>query len=132
MKANIQQIKKHRTYSEEFRKELVTLFEKGEYSVLQLEKLYGVCNGSIYKWIYRYSSYNEKGVRVVEMKTSNSNKLKELESRIKQLEQMVGQKQIKIEYLEKMIDLAKEEFQIDIKKNFSTPQSTGSKKTGNE
>jgi hypothetical protein len=34
-----------------------------------------------------------------------------------------------IEYLEKMIDLAKEELNIDIKKNFATPQSNGSKKT---
>jgi hypothetical protein len=28
-----------------------------------------------------------------------------------------------------MIDLAKQEFNIDIKKNFATPQSNGSKKT---
>jgi hypothetical protein len=33
-----------------------------------------------------------------------------------------------IEYLEKMIDLAKEELNIDIKKNFATPQSVGSRK----
>lgn len=128
MKTNIQQIKKHRVYSEEFRKELVTLYERGHYSVPQLEKLYGVSNPNIYRWIYRYSTFNEKGSRIVEMKTSSSNRLKDLESRIKDLEQMVGQKQIKIEYLEKMIDLAKEDLNIDIKKNCNTPQSTGSAK----
>jgi hypothetical protein len=53
-------------------------------------------------------------------------RLKELELKIKQLEQAVGQKQIKIDYLEKMIDIAKEELKIDIKKNFNTSQSTGS------
>jgi predicted RNase H-like nuclease (RuvC/YqgF family) len=63
------------------------------------------------------------------MKDSQTTKLKELEQRIKELEQNVGQKQIKIEFLEKMIDLAKQEFNIDIKKNFATPQSNGSKKT---
>jgi hypothetical protein len=42
---------------------------------------------------------------------------------------VVGQKQIKIDYYEKMIDLAKEELDIDLKKNFDTPQSTGSVKT---
>jgi transposase len=42
---------------------------------------------------------------------------------------MVGQKQIKIEFLEKMIDLAKDELDIDIKKNYNTLQSTGSVKT---
>jgi hypothetical protein len=62
------------------------------------------------------------------MKESQSAKFKELEQRIKELERNVGQKQIMIEYLEKMIDLAKEELNIDIKKNFATPQSVGSKK----
>ena len=50
----------------------------------------------------------------------------ELEQKVKELELAVGQKQIKIDYLEKMIDIAKEELDIDIKKNFSTPQSIGS------
>lgn len=47
------------------------------------------------------------------MKRSCSNKLKQ---RIKDLEQKVGQKQIKIDYLEKMIDKAKDDLNIDIKK----------------
>jgi transposase len=42
----------------------------------------------------------------------------------------VGQKQIMIDYLEKMIDLAKETYSIDIKKNSNTPPSGGSKPTG--
>ena len=42
---------------------------------------------------------------------------------------MVGQKQIKIEYLEKMIDIAKEELNIDIKKNSNTLPSGGSRTT---
>jgi hypothetical protein len=63
------------------------------------------------------------------MKDSQSAKFKEMEQRIKELEQNVGQKQIMIEYLEKMIDIAKEDLNIDIKKNYVTPQSIGSKKT---
>ncbi|MFT5513634.1 MAG: transposase [Bacteroidia bacterium] len=41
---------------------------------------------------------------------------------------MVGQKQIMVDYCETMIDLAKEEFDIDIKKNSNTPLSGDSKK----
>jgi hypothetical protein len=41
----------------------------------------------------------------------------------------VGQKQIQVDYLEKMIDLAKTDLNIDIKKNYNTPQSVGSGKT---
>ena len=126
MKANLREIKKHRRYSTDFKKELVSLFESGKYSVLQLEKLYGIGNPTIYKWIYKYSTFNEKGIRIVEMKQSSSKKLKELEQKLKELERAVGQKQIKIDYLEKMIDLAKDELDIDIKKNYNTSRPSGS------
>lgn len=129
MKATIKQIKKHRHFSSEFKKELVSLYESGQFSVLQLQKLYGIHNSMIYTWIYKYSTFNEKGVRVIEMQDSSVQKLKELERKLKELEQIIGQKQIKIDYLEKMIEIAKDELDIDIKKNFSTPQSTGSGKT---
>ena len=125
MRTNLREIKKHRSYSDEFKKELVNLFESGRYSVPQLDKLYGINAQTIYRWIYKFSIFNEKGFRVIEMKASSVTKLKELEQKIKALEQAVGQKQIKIDYLEKMIDIAKEELHIDIKKNYSTPQSTG-------
>ena len=126
MKANLQQIKKTLYYSEGFKREIVSLYEAGKFSVPQLESLYKIPNSTIYNWIYKFSIFNEKGYRVVELKTSSMSKLKELELKIKELEQAVGQKQIKIDYLEKMIDIAKEELKIDIKKNFNTSQSTGS------
>lgn len=129
MKSNLKQIRKHRRYSEEFKKEIVSFFERGKFSVLQIERLYGIGNVLIYRWIYKYSTFNQKGFRVVEMKESNINKVKELELKIRELEQAVGQKQIKIDYLEKMMEIAKAELNIDIKKNFSTPQSTGSANT---
>ena len=117
MSKSITKIRKHRRFSEEFKREMVTLFESGKYSVVQLEKLYKIDNPNLYRWIYKYSKYNEKGVRVVEMKDSHLQKIKELEEKVKLLEQAVGQKQIKIDYLEKMIDLASEDYKIDIKKN---------------
>ena len=127
MKANLKQLRKRRSYSEEFKKEIVSIFESGKLSVLQIEKLYGVNNASVYKWIYKFSTFNEKGFRIAEMKDSSIDKMKELERKIKELEQAVGQKQIKIDYLEKMIDIANDELKIDIKKNSSTQQSAGSK-----
>lgn len=129
MKSTIREIRKQRVYSKEFKQELVNLFESGKFSVLQLEKLYGVANNTIYQWIYKQSTFNKKGYRVIEMKQSSKTKLKELEQKVKELESLVGQKQIKIDYLEKMIDLAKDELDIDIKKNYNTPQSTGLGKT---
>ncbi len=118
-----------RKYSEEFKRKLVEEFEKGIMSVRQMERHYGVANSAIYRWIYTYSTYNEKNVRVVEMKDSQTNRVKELEKKVKELERCVGQKQIMIDYLEKMIDLARETYSIDIKKNSDTPPCGGSNPT---
>jgi transposase-like protein len=129
MKANLKQIRKHRSYSLEFKKSIVASFEKGEFSILQLEKLYNVRNATLYNWVYKFSKFNEKGCRIVEMKNSNQEKLKQLSAKVKELEQIVGQKQVAIEYLEKLIELAKSELDIDLKKNYDFPQSAGSNPT---
>ncbi|MGM0934975.1 MAG: transposase [Bacteroidota bacterium] len=129
MKANVRLLKKNRKYSDEFKKQIVLDFERGEFSVEQLGRLHGVCKQSIYNWIFKFSTFNEKGIRVVEMKDSSDNKMKEMEARIKELEAALGRKQIQVDYFEKMIELAKTELDIDIKKNYSTPQSAGSGKT---
>lgn len=129
MKANVRLIRKHRKYSEEFKRKLVKDYEKGMYSVPQLGKLHMIDCRSIYDWIYKYSTFNEKGSRIIEMNKSSTHKVKELEKRIKELERAVGLKQIKIDYLDKMIEIAKDELDIDIKKNFDTQQSLGSEKT---
>ena len=129
MKANVKLISKQRKYSEEFKKSIVWDFESGKFSVPQLERLHNIGNPSIYKWIYKFSKSNEKGQRIVEMKDSSTQKLKALEQKIKELERTVGQKQIQIDYLEKMIDIAKDELNIDIKKNSNTSQSIGSEAT---
>ena len=132
MKANVRSIRKTRKYSIEFKKRIVADFENGKFSVLQLEKLHGVSEQSIYRWIYKFSTFSEKGFRIVEMKDSSNKKMKELEARVKELERTVGRKQIMIDYLEKMMEIAKDELDIDIKKNFGTPQSTGCGKTNKE
>lgn len=129
MKANVKLISKQRKFSEEFKKSIVNDFESGKFSVLQLERLHNIGNPLIYKWIYKYSRSNDRGQRIIEMKDSSTQKLKILEQRIKELEQTVGKKQMQIDYLERMIDIAKTELDIDIKKNSNTPQSSGSATT---
>lgn len=127
MKANLKLIQKQRRYSEEFKRSIVADYESGKYSVLQLERLHGVSNPSIYRWIYKYSTFNQEGYRVVESKSSSQSKVRDLEKKVKELEALLGRKQVKIEYLETMMEVAKEELNIDIKKNFDTSQSKGLK-----
>lgn len=126
MKSNVRLLQKNRRYSEEFKKQIVADFEGGKFSGSQLQKLHNIAHSLIYGWIYKFSTFNEKGFRVVEMKDSSAKKMKDLEALNKELEAALGRKQIQLEYLEKMIELAKTELDIDIKKNYNTPQSTGS------
>jgi transposase-like protein len=129
MKANLSSIKKRRNYSEEFKRNLVRDFTKNNFSVQELSKLHHVNSRIIYRWIYKYSPEHQNTIEIVEMKSSSSKKLKDMEVRIKELERAVGQKQLYIDYMEKMMDIAKEEMGVDIKKNFSTQHSNGSEKT---
>ena len=122
-------IRTPRKFTEDFKRQVVKEYESGTFSVRQLGRLYGLANQQIYSWIYKFSIFNEKGYRIVEAKDSSANKLKEMEERIKEFERSIGQKQIKIDFLEKMIDIAKTDLNIDIKKNYDTSQSAGSGKT---
>lgn len=125
-------INQKRNFSEEFKKARIREYESGKFTIQELSRLFEIHSSIIYRWIYRYSVYNKKSVKVVEMADSGTKKLKDLESRIKDLERVVGQKQLTIDYLEKMIELAKEKYDIDIKKNSNTSQSNGSKRTSQE
>lgn len=122
-------LKKRRVFSDEFKKARVQEYEKGEFTVKQIAQLYHVSDWAVYLWIYKYSTYNKKQLVVVESSKSSQQKLKELQAQVKELQRVVGQKQLHIDYLEKMMEIAKEEYQIDIKKNSDTPQSTGTGKT---
>ena len=122
-------INRKRLYGEDFKKRMVALFESGQRTVLELSKEYDFSKQALYNWVYKYSKYNKKGVQIVEMKDSQNSKIKQLEQQIKELEQTVGRKQIRIDYLEKMFELAQEDYGIDLKKNSTTPPCGGSKTT---
>ena len=108
-------IRRKRKFSEDFKLKIVKEYESGEFSVVEMAKIYDISFQTIYNWIYKYSKYNKQSIQV-EMKDSQAHKIKQMEARIKELEQAVGQKQMNIDYLEKMIELAKENYDIDIKK----------------
>ena len=124
--ATKKQLQPRRIFSECFRKNLVQDYERCKFTVLELSRLHGINTVTIYRWIYRYSSYQTRNFKIVEMADSSTNKIKELQKRIADLERTLGQKQLSIEFLEKMIELAKEKYGIDIKKNSDTPPSSGS------
>ncbi|MGY5851097.1 hypothetical protein [Salegentibacter sp. F14] len=64
---------------------MVADFKSEKYSVPELWPLH-----NIYRWIYEFPDFNEKGFRVVEMKDSSYAKIKEMEARMKVSEAALG------------------------------------------
>lgn len=118
--------KRIRHFSEAFKVEKVKMIEEGQVTVLQLSRIYQVTDAAIYKWIRKYSTRISKAERVVVEKESEGSKTIELLQKLAELERKVGQKQLQIDYLEKVIELGSEEVGFDIKKKFASGQSTGS------
>lgn len=122
-------LRKRRVFSAEFKRSRIKEYESGEFTVQELSKMFNIDRVTLYRWIHTFSTYNKKSTVIVEMKDSAAQKLKDYEKRIADLERALGQKQLSIDYLEKVIDLAKERYDIDLKKNSDTPPLIGSEKT---
>lgn len=105
-----------RHFSDEIRRKVVGGFREGKHTVKELSDLYHVSYQSIYRWIHKFSPTDEPTITVVEMADSSDKKLKDLQQKIADLEQALGQKQIKLDFYEKMIELAEEEYGLDLKK----------------
>ena len=125
-------VRTNRYFSESFKKKIVRDYEQNLITIAEISKEYKVTRTAIYKWIYAFSSHYKRGLRQVIEPMSDSKKIKELRDKIKELEQLVGRKQIEIEFKNKMIELAEELYNIDIKKKFGSKLSGGSGNIENE
>lgn len=88
-----------------------------------------VSTKSVYRWLHKYSTLRAKQLRQIVEPMSDAQKIKDLRKKIQELEQLVGQKQIQIEFKDKMIELAEEMYQVDIKKKLGSKLSSGSGST---
>jgi len=120
----------HRYFSEEFKRGKVRELEKNISSVSDICTTYSVSRTSVYRWIYKYSVMAKKQVKQVVEAKSDTQKIKALEERIKELERIVGQKQLLLEFKDKMIEIAEATYNVDIKKKVGSKLSSGTISTG--
>lgn len=119
-------VRVRRYFSEGFRKDRVREIERGQSTVREVCKAHGVSDAAVYKWLDKYSSTRKKAVvQVVEAKSA-TRKVILLQEQVKELLSNVGEKQMQIEFLEKMIELANEQYGIDLKKNTGMKPCCGS------
>lgn len=119
----------HRYFSEDFKKKKIRELERNITSVADICNTYGVSRTSIYKWIYKYSAMAKKQIKQVVEAKSDTQKIKVLQERIKELERVVGQKQLLLEFKDKMIEIAEQTYGVDIKKKVGSKLSSGTTST---
>ena len=127
---NSPQERQLRYFSESFKQAKVVEIEKKLVSVSALAREYELSRNSIYKWIDKYSMMKKKGIRQVIETESDTKKLMALREKVKELERIVGQKQILIDFKDKMIEIAEQQYGVDIKKKFGSSPSSGFGSTG--
>lgn len=120
-------LNRRRKFSKEFKQQLVREFEGKKFTLLELSRLHNIGYSLLYKWVYKYSTNNQPSSIIVEMEESSTAKLKAYQEKIKELERIVGRKQIEIDYLDKIIACANDHYQTDLKKTLSAKSSNGIK-----
>lgn len=112
-----------RSFSENFKKQKVEEIDCQRTSVLEISKQYEVSTTSVYRWMHKFGTMKKKKERVIVETDSDTKELLALKKRIAELERVIGQKQILLDFKEKMIELAEETYKVDIKKKFTTKPS---------
>ncbi len=119
--------RRRRTFSESFKRAKVLELEQGKTKVNEICRAYELSTSTVHRWVNKFGK-TQKPVRFVVEADSDSKKLLELKKKIAELERVIGQKQIMIDFQSKMIELAEEAYGVDIKKKCSLPPSNISEK----
>jgi transposase len=126
------QIRERRIFSEEVKKKAVKDLTSKRTTIKALMIEHQVSHQAVYSWLYKYSPYHEQKCTLVVQMKSEELKNSELRQRMAELERIVGQKQLEIDFLNKLFEIGSKELGFDLKKSFSLPplNGTGSTKAG--
>ena len=117
-----------RQFSETFKRQKVREIESGRSRMAEVCRQYEVSKTAVYRWLKKFGKKADKPERVIIEQLSDTQELLRLKKQVADLERLVGQKQVLLEFKDKMIELAELQYGVDIKKKFSTEASNS---TGN-
>jgi transposase len=119
-------------YSMSFKLQIVQEIERGQLTVTEAAKMYGIQNRTtVVNWLKKFGNFDWENQTPFTMSKSPEQKIMELEAKVKLLEKQksflerqafVADKKAII--FDMMIDIAEEEYKIDIRKNSPPEQST--------
>jgi transposase len=119
-------------YSMSFKLQVVQEIEQGQLTATGATKKYGVqCRKTVVEWLKKFGNFDWENQTLMNMPKTPEQKIMELEAQVKLLEKQkaflerqayVADK--KVILFDMMIDLAEQEYHIDIRKNSPPEQST--------
>ena len=124
-----QSLRAKRIFSESIKKQAVKDIESGKCTVAQVSNELLVSQNSVYVWINRYSRYLRSNKTLIVEDKSESYRSKELERKVKELEAALGRKQMEIDFMKKMMEIAEDKYGVDFKKKSPKIPSSGSGST---
>jgi len=123
--------RRRRVFSEDFKRKKVREIEQKITTIAEVSREYEVRASNVSKWLTQYSPNRMKSVRTIVESESDTRKLFDLQQKIAELERIIGQKQLLIDFQAKMMELAEQEYGIDIKKKFERKPLSGTDSIGN-
>lgn len=123
--------RRSRHFSDSFKIQKVREIETGRTKVSELCKQYEVTRTNVYRWLHKFGSMKNKKERLIIEADSDTRQLLELKKKVAELERIIGQKQVMLDFKDKMIELAEETYGVDIKKKFTASPSNSSGSTEN-
>lgn len=118
-------IRERRIFSESVKKSVVKSLVSKRMTIKAASLEHQVSLQTIYRWLYKYSPYHEQKHTLVVQMESEATKNSELRQRLADMERIVGQKQLEIDFLNKLLEIGSKELGFDLKKSFSSPPSNG-------
>lgn len=118
-------------YSMSFKLSVVREYEEHKVSLRELSRKYGIQGSyTIRQWINKFGTFDWQNLSLQPMVKSKDQELLELREKVKvlerknaRLEKELEEKDIKAGFFDLMIDIAEEEYGVDIRKKCSPGQS---------
>jgi transposase len=124
------EIRERRIFSEEIKKKIIKDLVSKRTTIRSVMTEHQVSGNTVYRWLYKYSVHHEQKCTLVVQMQSEELKNTELRQRIAELERVIGQKQLEIDFLNKLLEIGSGELGFDLKKSFSQPPLNGTGSTG--
>ena len=124
--------RRRRSFSEDFKRQKVVEIDRKQITISEVCKQYEVSATSVNRWMKNFSVNYMKGVKTIVEAQSDTRKIIDLQAKIAELERSVGQKQLLIDFQNKMIELAEQTYGVDIKKKLESKPSSGIVRTENK